>query len=136
MRALTGCSDAGAAVASILRRRRANGFIAVSTTALFALFCPWLLPGARCQRRRPSFVNRLIAVGGLGFLALRRSSVATRGARVLVASRRSPAISASIRERQLDPRGAGSGDVVIDAAGLFQRRSTTLAEACLSIAAT
>lgn len=80
-------------------------------------------------------MNRLIVVGGLGFFgAATVGALRREGHRVLVASRRSPA------DLYVDPENANSiraalapGDVVIDAAGPFQRRSTTLVEACLSI---
>jgi saccharopine dehydrogenase-like protein len=80
-------------------------------------------------------VNRVIVVGGSGFFGAAAADALRReGQRVLVASRRP---SAGLR---MDAEDAGSihaalapGDVVIDAAGAFQRRSTTLLEACLSI---
>ena len=80
-------------------------------------------------------MNRIIVVGGSGFFgnaavaALRRE-----GLRVLVAARRP---SADLRVDAEDAKSIHAalrpGDVVIDAAGPFQQRSTTLVEACLSI---
>ena len=80
-------------------------------------------------------MKRVIVVGGCGFFGAATADALRReGQRVLVASRRA---SADLR---MDAEDAGSiravlapGDVVIDAAGPFQRRSTTLVEVCLSI---
>jgi hypothetical protein len=80
-------------------------------------------------------MNRIVVVGACGFFgaavveALRRE-----GHQVLATSRRSGA------DLRMDAEDAGAisavlaaGDVVIDAAGPFQQRSTTLVEACLAI---
>ena len=80
-------------------------------------------------------MNRIIVVGGFGFFgAAAVEALRREGRRVLVASRRP---SADLR---VDPENAESiraalapGDVVIDVAGPFQQRSTTLVESCLSI---
>jgi len=80
-------------------------------------------------------MNRIVVIGGRGFFgAAAAERLRREGLDVAVASRRPGANlrvdaedAASIR-RALSP-----GDVVIDAAGPFQRRSTTLVETCVSI---
>jgi hypothetical protein len=80
-------------------------------------------------------VNRLIVVGGRGFFGAATVELLRReGHRVLVASRHSSAdLRVDAEDRESILAALMPGDVVIDAAGPFQRRSTTLVEACLSI---
>lgn len=80
-------------------------------------------------------MSRIVVVGGAGFFGAAAATLLQReGHRVFVASRRAPADLRIDAEDAASIHGAlRSGDVVIDAAGPFQRRSTTLVEACLSI---
>jgi len=80
-------------------------------------------------------VKRIIVIGGRGFFGAAVTEALRReGQRVLVASRQ------SATDLRLDPEDTRSihevlrlGDIVIDAAGPFQRRSTMLVETCLAI---
>jgi hypothetical protein len=80
-------------------------------------------------------VNRVIVVGGSGFFGAAAADALRRdGQRVLVASRRPSAdLRMDAEDAESIHAALAPGDVVIDAAGPFQRRSTTLVEACLSI---
>jgi hypothetical protein len=80
-------------------------------------------------------VNRIVVIGGRGFFgAAATEALRHEGQRVLVASRQSAADLRVDPENAESIRGALlSGDVVIDAAGPFQLRSTTLVETCLAI---
>jgi Saccharopine dehydrogenase NADP binding domain len=80
-------------------------------------------------------VSRIVVLGGRGFFGRAAVDLLRReGLRPLVASRRAGGDLLADAERSASLRAALlSGDVVIDAAGPFQRRSTTLIEACLAI---
>jgi hypothetical protein len=80
-------------------------------------------------------VTRIVVLGGRGFFGRAAVDLLRReGLRPLVASRRTGGDLLADAERSASLRAALlSGDLVLDAAGPFQRRSTALVEACLAI---
>jgi saccharopine dehydrogenase-like NADP-dependent oxidoreductase len=80
-------------------------------------------------------MRRIVVIGGRGFFGAAAAELLRRdGSPPLVASRRPGADLLADAEDPASLRVAlRSGDVVIDAAGPFQRRSTALVETCLTI---
>jgi hypothetical protein len=80
-------------------------------------------------------VRRIVVIGGRGFFGTAAAELLRRdGLSPLVASRRAGSDVLADAEDPASLQSAlRSHDVVIDAAGPFQRRSTTLVETCLTI---
>lgn len=80
-------------------------------------------------------MRRIVVIGGLGFFGAAAAELLRRdGTPPLVASRRRGADLLADAEDPASLRAAlRAGDVVIDAAGPFQRRSTVLVETCLAM---
>jgi short subunit dehydrogenase-like uncharacterized protein len=80
-------------------------------------------------------VRRIVVIGGLGFFGAAAAGLLRRdGSSPLIASRRPGADLTADAEDPASLRAAlRRGDVVIDAAGPYQRRSTALVETCLAI---
>jgi short subunit dehydrogenase-like uncharacterized protein len=80
-------------------------------------------------------VRRIVVIGGLGFFGAAAAGLLRReGSFPLIASRRPGADLTADAEDPASLRAAlRPGDVVIDAAGPFQHRSTALVETCVAI---